>query len=132
MTDGQSFAYVALGSDGKRVRGQVPGPSEQAAFERLRRQGLSPLKLRPVQAQTRGGDRGLQDRESAEILLSLADLLSAGADMRSALNVLLSRAAGSRVANACRKLLQEISAGEALDAAFARTLAPRHGFVAAL
>jgi len=51
--------------------------------------------------------------------------------MRSALNVLLSRAQGSRVEGACRRLLQEISAGEALDAAFARTLAPRHGFVAA-
>ncbi|WP_165189863.1 type II secretion system F family protein [Caulobacter soli] len=133
MTDGQTFAYVALGADGKRVRGQVQGPSEQAAFERLRRQGLSPLKLRPAAAQVRGGgDPGLGDRESAEVLLSLADLLEAGADMRSALNVLLSRAQGSRVANACRRLLQDISAGEALDAAFARTLAPRHGFVAAL
>jgi type II secretory pathway component PulF len=133
MTDVQSFAYVAVGADGRRVRGQVSGASEQAAFERLRRQGLSPLKLRPTRAgKTVGGDRALRDRESAEILLSLADLLSAGADMRSALNVLLSRAEGSRVAGACRRLLQEISAGEALDAAFARTLAPRHGFVAAL
>ena len=133
MTDVQSFAYVALEAGGRRVRGQVAGPSEQAAFERLRRQGLSPLRLRPVRTQARaGGDRGLKDRESAEILLSLADLLGAGADMRSALDVLLSRAQGSRVATACRQLLQEISAGEALDAAFARTLAPRHGFVAAL
>lgn len=132
MTEGQSFAYVARAADGKRVRGQVPAPSEQAAFERLRRQGLSPLKLRPARSRAGGGDRGLQDRESAEILLSLADLLSAGADMRSALNVLLSRAQGSRVANACRRLLQDISAGEALDVAFARTLAPRHAFVAAL
>lgn len=133
MTDVQSFAYVALEAGGKRVRGQVTGPSEQAAFERLRRQGLSPLKLRPVRTPARGGgDRGLKDRESAEVLLSLADLLRAGADMRSALDVLLSRAQGSRVANACRRLLREISAGEALDAAFARTLAPRHGFVAAL
>lgn len=133
MTDVQSFAYVALGTNGKRVRGQVPGPSEQAAFERLRRQGLSPLTLKPVRKAARsGGDRGLKDRESAEILISLADLLGAGADMRSALNVLLSRAQGSRVADACRRLLREISAGEPLDAAFARTLAPRHGFVAAL
>jgi type II secretory pathway component PulF len=132
MTDAQSFSYVALGADGRRVRGEVPGPSEQAAFERLRRQGLSPLKLSPVRTQARGGDHGLGDRESAEILLSLADLLSAGADMRSALDVLLSRAQGSRVANACRRLLREISAGQALDAAFAKTLAPRHGFVAAL
>ncbi|KQY31932.1 hypothetical protein ASD38_23000 [Caulobacter sp. Root487D2Y] len=132
MTDAQSFSYVALGADGRRVRGEVPGPSEQAAFERLRRQGLSPLKLSPVRTQARGGDHGLGDRESAEILLSLADLLSAGADMRSSLNVLLSRAQGSRVANACRRLLREISAGQALDAAFAKTLAPRHGFVAAL
>lgn len=132
MTESQSFAYVARGADGKRVRGLVPGPNEQAAFERLRRQGLSPLKLRPAPSRAAGGGQGLQDRESAEILLSLADLLSAGADMRSALNVLLSRAQGSRVANACRRLLQDISAGEALDAAFARTLAPRHAFVAAL
>ncbi|KQY96868.1 hypothetical protein ASD21_22935 [Caulobacter sp. Root1455] len=132
MTDAQSFSYVALGADGRRVRGEVPGPSEQAAFERLRRQGLSPLKLSPVRTQARGGDHGLGDRESAEILLSLADLLSAGADMRSSLNVLLSRAQVSRVANACRRLLREISAGQALDAAFAKTLAPRHGFVAAL
>lgn len=131
MTDGQNFAYVARGADGKRVRGQVPAASEQAAFERLRRQGLSPLKLWPARSRA-GGGQGLQDRESAEILISLADLLSAGADMRAALNVLLSRAQGSRVANACRRLLQDISAGEALDTAFARTLAPRHAFVAAL
>lgn len=133
MTEVQSFAYVAVGADGRRVRGQVSGASEQAAFERLRRQGLSPLKLRPARAgKAAGGDRALKDRESAEVLLSLSDLLAAGADMRSALNVLLSRAQGSRVAGACRRLLQEISAGEALDAAFARTLAPRHSFVAAL
>ncbi len=133
MTDARSFAYVAVGADGKRVRGQVAGASEQAAFERLRRQGLSPLKLRPARTNQRvEGDQALKDRESAEILLSLADLLGAGADMRSALNVLMSRAQGSRVSAACRRLLQEISAGEALDAAFARTLAPRHGFVAAL
>ena len=131
--DARSFAYVALGADGKRVRGQVAGPSEQAAFERLRRQGLSPLKLKTVRSagQAPRGE-SLRDRESAEILLSLADLLSAGADMRASLNVLLSRAQGTRVANACRQLLREISAGEALDATFARTLAPRHGFVAAL
>ncbi|MGR4866956.1 type II secretion system F family protein [Caulobacter sp. LARHSG274] len=133
MTETRRFAYVAVGTDGRRVRGQVLEASEQAAFERLRRQGLSPLKLRAVAVGTRAtGDRALRDRESAEILLSLADLLSAGADMRASLNVLLSRAQGSRVAGACRRLLQEISAGEALDAAFARTLAPRHGFVAAL
>lgn len=133
MSEAQSFAYVAVGPDGRRVRGEVVGGSEQAAFERLRRQGLSPLKLRPLRAgQTTGGAGALRDRESAEILLSLADLLSAGADMRSSLNVLLSRAQGSRVAGACRRLLREISAGEALDTAFARTLAPRHGFVAAL
>lgn len=129
----RGFAYVAVGADGKRLRGQVSGASEQAAFERLRRQGLSPIRLRVLKA-GEGARRALalKDRESAEILLNLADLLSAGADMRSALNVLLSRAQGSRIASACRRLLQEISAGEAMDAAFARALAPRHGFVAAL
>lgn len=135
MTDVRRFTYVALGADGKRVRGRVAGASEQVAFEQLRRQGLSPLKLQAARAGVGEMGRGggaLGDRQSAEILLSLADLLEAGADMRSALDVLLSRAQGSAVALACRGLLREISAGEPLDAAFARTLAPRHGFIAAL
>lgn len=129
----RAFAYVALDAEGRRMRGQMAGASEQAVFERLRLQGLSPLTLKAVDTD-RPTDRvaALRDRESAEILLSLADLLAAGADMRSALNVLMSRSEGSRVAGACRKLLREVSAGEALDVAFAGALAPRHGFVSAL
>jgi len=133
MAEGATFAYVAVSETGKRVRGVIAAPDDRAAFERLRRQGLSPLSLKPAGAG--GGERrrvGLSDREGAETLVSIADLLGAGADMRSALNVLSGRDDRSRVGHACRRLHERISAGEPLDAAFADTLAPRHGFVAAL
>jgi len=133
MADDAAFAYVAVAEGGKRVRGVVAAADSQVAFERLRRQGLSPLSLKPVKA---GGQRrgrvGLSDREGAETLVAIADLLGAGADMRSALNVLSARDDRSRVGQACRLLHERISAGEPLDKAFADTLAPRHGFVAAL
>ncbi len=131
--EARAFTYVAVDADGKRMRGQVNGASEQAAFERLRRQGLSPLTLKVVKAGS-PVDRvaALKDRRAPRSCSASPTCWALGADMRSALDVLISRADGSRVAGACRKLLLEISAGEALDAAFARTLAPRHGFVSAL
>jgi type II secretory pathway component PulF len=133
MADDAAFAYVAVADSGKRVRGVIAAADSQGAFERLRRQGLSPLSLKPVKAgERRRGRVGLTDREGAETLVAIADLLGAGADMRSALNVLSARDDRSRVGQACRLLHERISAGEPLDKAFADTLAPRHGFVAAL
>jgi len=134
MTEDVQFRYVATGSDGKRVRGTVVASHEQAAFERLKRQGLSPSTLSKVAKRRGQGSQAsaLRDSESAELLLSLSDLLAAGADMRSAFGVLAARAERSRMGQASKRLSDTISSGEALDLAFARVLAPRHGFVSAL
>lgn len=128
-----SFEYTAFDATGKRLRGKLLAPSEHAAFERLRRQGLSPTHIRPAQAgrQTPFAP-ALSDRESAELLNSLADLLAAGADIRAALAVLGDRSDNGPVRRVCRQLAEQISGGEALDVVFARNLATRHAFVAAL
>lgn len=133
MVEAKRFDYVASDAGGKRVRGTLSAGDEQAAFERLKRQGLTPIKLTTARSASRAS-RGPapRDKESAEILQSLGDLLAAGADMRSALAVLTVRSEGSRVAQACKRLSDQISGGEALETAFAQVLAPRHGFVSAL
>lgn len=42
-----SYRYVAVGPDGRKVRGVFTAHDEAAAYQRLRGQGLSPLRLRP-------------------------------------------------------------------------------------
>lgn len=127
-----TYRYVAKGESGKRVRGVVTARDETRAFERLRRQGLSPLGLRQVREQRQGSGRGLNERETAELVGNLSELLRAGADMRTALGILGSRAARPAVAAACRNLAGDIGGGGALDMAFGRHLARRAALVGAM
>ncbi|MFT4252052.1 MAG: hypothetical protein QM608_06180, partial [Caulobacter sp.] len=88
---GRRFDYLAVDGQGRRVRGVVEAGGEAAAFERLRRDGLTPLRLRPARASgdgKGGAGRGIDDRRLGALLGSLADLLRAGADIRSALGIL--------------------------------------------
>lgn len=128
------FRYVAIDARGQRVRGLVDAASDINAFERLRRSGLSPLTIRRHRGRglRTSTAKSLTDREAAELLGNLGDLLKAGADMRSALEILASRSARPAVKDLCQTLSTEISRGDALEQAFADNLGRRHGFVAAL
>ena len=47
MAEGASrFDYVALDAGGRRVKGRIEAGGEAQAFERLRRDGLSPVRLK--------------------------------------------------------------------------------------
>ncbi|WP_312165813.1 type II secretion system F family protein [Phenylobacterium sp.] len=131
--EARNFSYVALDGRGRRVRGSIEGVSEAAAYERLRRDGLSPLGLRATRAKSKQiGRGGLSDRDTAEMLSSLGDLLKAGADMRTSLEILGARAARPSVAKLCAALVAEISGGEALEHAFARHMGGNQEFVGAM
>jgi len=131
-----AFDYVALDPDGRRVRGRLAAPTDAAAFEQLKRDGLSPLRLRP----SRGGQgadgvaktRGLSEREIAEFLADLAVLLSAAADVRAALSILGARGARPAVRSLSRALGAEIGGGTAVDQAFTNQLGAGQAFVGAL
>ncbi len=118
------------------MRATIAAPSETAVYERLRRDGVTPLQIKEVRAATptseEGGGATLGDRDTAEILMNLADLLSAGADIRSALGILGARADRPGVREVCRGLAAQIGGGEAVDQAFLRNLARSNAFVAAL
>jgi general secretion pathway protein F len=128
------FRYLAVDPGGRRVTGTLSASDDAAAFESLRREGLSPLRLTKSRATASPTSRAraLTDRESADILGNLAELLRAGADMRTALGILGSRNARPAVTALCRALVADISGGEALETAFARHLSRNQGFVGAM
>jgi type II secretory pathway component PulF len=127
------FRYVAVDPAGRRVTGRLSASNDAGAFAALRREGLSPLELKISRAAARTAKaRALTDRESADILGNLAELLRAGADMRTALDILGSRTARPAVTALCRALVADISGGEALETAFAKHLSRNQGFVGAM
>ena len=91
------FAYRAVGTDGKTRRGEVTANSEVDAFARLRGDNLSPSSLKIVENRSAAEDsvrrflpgrKRMSEAEIEALLGSLAILLRAGADIRTALNVL--------------------------------------------
>lgn len=128
------YGYVALDASGRKVRGELEVASEEAAFINLKAQGLMPVSVKVV-ARRRERARtaaGLGDRETAELVADLAALLTAGADIRSALAIIGGKAAKAPVQAAARAMARDISGGEALNVALGRQLPERHRFIAAL
>ncbi len=136
MAEPLRFTYRAVDGAGRRVRGSVVAANDAGAFEQLRRDGLSPVSLKA----SRGPDRSaapakvqaLRDRETAELVSSLAELLRAGADMRTALSILGARAERPAVKSLCQALSNDISGGEAIDQAFGRRFPQGQAFVGAM
>lgn len=132
----RQYRYTGIDASGRRVRATIAASSETAAYERLRRDGVTPVKIQEARGEPSairgGGGASLGDRETAEMLMNLADLLSAGADIRSSLGILGARAERPIVSEVCRKLAARIGGGEAVDQAFSRNLSRPNAFVSAL
>jgi type II secretory pathway component PulF len=141
MAEAEShFEYVAIDPAGRRVKGVVAARSDSFAFERLKRDGLSPIRIRAVPAGigkaagagSKARGRGLSERETADLLSDLSALLKAGSDMRTALGIIGAKADKPALGAVCKAISAEVSGGGALDQAFARNLPGKQGFIAAL
>lgn len=135
MAEPLHFTYRAVDANGRRVKGSVSAASDAGAFETLRRDGLSPTSLKPARtAQARKPTKAQapSDRETAEMVSSLADLLRAGADMRTALSILGARADRPAVKGLCQGLSADISSGDAIDHAFSRRFPQNQSFVGSM
>lgn len=126
--DGLLFRYVAFDGAGRRIRGEFTASSEPEAFQRLKGEGLSPLKLSP--ARPRSGGRtlahaGIAAGDLETLCGDLAVLLRAGADIRSALSILAERAASARMTAACQTLSGSILEGESVEASLLKLLGGR-------
>ncbi|HEX3365613.1 type II secretion system F family protein [Phenylobacterium sp.] len=130
--DDLQFSYVAVDPAGRRVKGVVAARDDAAAFEGLKRDGLSPLRLTARRARTQVAkqSQALSHRECAEFLSSLSDLLTAGADIRTALGILGSRFDRPSVKQLSEQLAADIGGGDSLEIAFARSFDRSQPFVA--
>lgn len=135
MSEGPSrYAYVAVDSAGRKVRGALDVASESSAFAALKSQGLMPVTVRParIRAESAARATGLSDRDTAGLVSDLAALLAAGSDIRTALTIIGGKAARPQVQAAAKAMARDVSGGDALSAALERQLAERHRFIAAL
>ncbi len=123
----RSFTYKAVQIDGKSRQGVISARTEAEVFARLRADNLSPVAIKPVQAKAAsaggpwkrwlgsltGRGAALNDADLEELFSSLAVLLRAGADIRTALSVL------GGDSESLREVSQAILGGASLDNAFA-------------
>jgi len=122
-----TFAFRAVQSDGKTRTGQIMATSEAEVFAKLRAENLSPLSIKAKAERTAAKfvlpkwlmlNAQLPDLELEELLQSLAVLLRAGADIRTALGVL------SADSEAVRNVSQKILGGSTVDTALADVIPP--------
>jgi len=133
MAEGH-YQYSAIDPQGRRVRGVLAAPDDSGAFDALRQSGLSPVSLRrrsEPKAKTEKV-RMPRERDSADFLTSLADLLAAGADIRTSLGILSQRSDKEAVRALGQRLTADISSGDALERAFARSFQNNQAFVASM
>ncbi|CAN5303882.1 type II secretion system F family protein [soil metagenome] len=136
MAEPARYSYAALDQAGRRTKGEIFATSAEAAFETLKAQNLTPVRIRAVKTLAGGatlsGGRRLNDREIAGFVSDLGALLHAGADMRSALSIIGPKSGAPALEMLTRQISTEISGGGAIDQAFVRHLPQRHAYVAAL
>jgi len=133
MAEGQkSFQYVAVDAGGRRTKGMVAAWDDHAAFERLKRDGLSPITIRLADPGKDAASREtLGEKDLAALLGDLAALLRAGADMRTAFTILAARSTPS-TRTIARAISDDVAGGEAIELAFSKRIPARFNFVGAL
>lgn len=133
VSETRVYAYAAMDETGRRVRGELEASDELQAFEGLKRQGLTPIKIDRAKARrSKGGSRRLSESALADLLFELGTLLGAGADIRSALGIVAARASDARTDAAVKAIGRRVQGGDAVSMAFAAALGPRGRFAAAL
>lgn len=129
-----TYRYVAVDPHGRRIRGVLSAAEAAVAYDRLKRDGLSPVSLKAHRRREHAATASprLRSRDAAEFLSSLSDLLRAGADIRTALSILGAKAGQPALRQISETLSADISSGEPLDGAFSRVFQTSHPSVAPL
>ena len=118
-----AYEYQALDARGRRRRGVATGDSAKLLRQQLREQGLTPLKVVPVQersasGQTRGGARGgrqkITSTELAVITRQFAILLESGMTIEAALSGLVAQVESHRVKSTLSGVRSMIMEGRSL------------------
>lgn len=115
-----AFEYHALDASGKSRKGVLQADTPRQARQRLREQGLVPVDMQPVSANSGGGTgagfTGL-GRERALLLRQLSTLLKAGLPLDEALSALVDQSERPPVRRRLAAIRARVVEGQSLSAA---------------
>ena len=117
------FAFEALDSQGRTVRGRRETSSSAALAQALEREALTPLTIRPSRAPIQFARSWLNDAEAGRLAGDIARYLRSGLSVVQAL-ALLAEASSPRVRGVVTHIRDRILAGEPLSAAFSEAGGP--------
>lgn len=111
------YEYRAHDALGKERKGLVDAPSSQAAYQRLKEQGLFPSKL---QENSGYGSRGIGDESLAHLVTQLASLLKSGIPVDEALESLALSEANPSIQSGLSRVRVRLREGQTLAGALAQ------------
>jgi general secretion pathway protein F len=118
-----AFTYVAIDANGKSQRGVIEADAARQARAGLRSQGLVPVELAPVDAESVvprhpwRGRRGIRAGELAVLTRRFAGLLEAGLSIERALDALVEQGEGGRSSRVLAAVRAEVRSGHTLASA---------------
>ncbi len=117
----QTFQYLALRRDGKRVKGTLVSDSKSAAYNNLRAQGLFPTEINAVDKPAEGRRHRrtqLRAEDRAILTRQMAVLLRASLSKEDALDAILSSVASSQTHLFAGRVKSLVLQGRGLAEAF--------------
>ena len=120
-----AFRYQALSASGQEDQGVVHADSAKAARQWLRQQGLTPLEVKSIDAQSPSGQPRARRRvfslaERGMLTRQLAGLINAGLPLERALAALSDEARKTTHIDILNRIRSEVQGGSALAAALAQ------------
>ncbi len=127
------YEYSAIDAQGKRKKGIVSATSSQVAYEKLRGQGLYPLKVSPSHHEKdekrykKGGFRSPPTQELIYSMRQLSTLLSAGFSIDKALDATVEQIKNSYLKSCMIQICEDIREGKSFSSSlysFPRLFSP--------
>ncbi|ROR29700.1 type II secretion system F family protein [Inmirania thermothiophila] len=120
------FVYEGTDRQGRKVSGEMPGPSDALVKAMLRRQGINPTRVRRKPKSLLGGRRKkkIQPKDIAVFARQLATMITAGVPLVQALEIIGQGHENPAMQEMVGAIRAEVEAGNTLASALAKH--PRH------
>ncbi len=114
-----TFAWVGVNTRGKRLEGEMNGPSIAIVKAQLRKQGITPSKVKKKAKPLFGLDSAqpITPKEIAMFTRQVATMLLAGVSLIQALDMIASGSENKSVQRLITKIADEVKAGDPLSQA---------------
>ena len=109
------FYYAAKDAGGRLIRGRAEADDDRQLFERLRTEGLYPVRIRRL-ARLENGEPATK-RQLADFCTQLGNMLEAGLPLDAGLEILAAQEETGKMAGLCKELLVRVRQGCFLSAA---------------